>query len=120
MRIVLCIAGMAESAQLSRWLSQYCQLYGASASILTCSKAEQLFDMMRSEGADVVFMGLGGPEGFLTARRLRELDRDCRIIYVDDTQTYAVRGVRLHFTDFILRPVEFKHIVRAMKLAGVG
>ena len=45
---------------------------------------------------------------------------DIEIILVDDTQEYAVRGMRLHCTDFILRPVEFRHIVRSMNLALRG
>ena len=51
---------------------------------------------------------------------LRERDPDCKIILVDDTQEFAVRGMRLHCTDFILRPVEFRHIVRSMNLALRG
>ena len=53
-------------------------------------------------------------------RQLRERDSNCKIILVDDTQEFAVQGMRLHCTDFILRPVEFRHIVRSMNLALRG
>ena len=53
-------------------------------------------------------------------RRQRERDPACKIILVDDTQEFAIRGMRLHCTDFILRPVEFRHIVRSMNLALRG
>lgn len=36
---------------------------------------------------------------------------------IDDTQEFAVRCVRLHCTDFILRPVGFRQIVRSTQLA---
>jgi hypothetical protein len=39
---------------------------------------------------------------------------------IDDTPEYAIRGVRIHCTDFILRPVEFRHVVRSMRLATGG
>ena len=58
--------------------------------------------------------------GELNARQLRERDPACKIILVDDTQEFAIRSMRLHCTDFILRPVEFRHIVRSMNLALRG
>ena len=36
---------------------------------------------------------------------------------IDDTAQYAIQGMHIHLTDFILRPVEFRHVVRSMKLA---
>ena len=55
--------------------------------------------------------------GLLAARALRERDRACRIILIDDTTQYAIQGLHLHFADFILRPVEFRHVTRSMRLA---
>ena len=39
------------------------------------------------------------------------------IILMDDTTQYAIQGLHLHFADFILRPVEFRHVARSMRLA---
>ena len=50
-------------------------------------------------------------------RQLQERDRACRIILMDDTTQYAIQGLHLHFADFILRPVEFRHVARSMRLA---
>ena len=72
------------------------------------------------EPVDIVFLGFGGSTGFYQARLLRERDRRCRIILVDDTPEYAVRCVRLHCTDFILRPVDFRRVVQSMRLALGG
>ena len=69
---------------------------------------------------DIVYLCTGGNAGFYQARQLRERDSQCKIILVDDTQAFAVGGMRLHCTDFILRPVEFRHIVRSMNLALRG
>ena len=62
------------------------------------------------------FHWAGRYKGFLAARTLRQVDKRCAIVLIDDTPQYAVQGVRLHFTDFIVRPVEFRHIVRSMHL----
>ena len=42
----------------------------------------------------------------MRARRLREEDRNCRVILLDDTDRYAIRGLRIHLTDFVVRPLE--------------
>ena len=115
MRIAICESTQASAEKLRLWVEQFCALYQIPAA----------FQCFLSPGAfadaagqfDIVFMGFGGSVGFCQARLLRERDRSCRIVLVDDTQEYAVRCMRLHCTDFILRPVEFRHVVRSMKLA---
>ena len=72
------------------------------------------------ERFDAAFVGFGGTTGFLQARMLRERDHNCRIVLVDDTQQFAVQGVRIHCTDLIIRPVEFRHVVRSMRLVTGG
>lgn len=65
----------------------------------------------------IAYIGFGSSTGFLAARALQERDRACRIILMDDTTQYAIQGLHLHFADFILRPVEFRHVARSMRLA---
>lgn len=118
MEIAVCENSQAAAERLCHWIEQYCLLHRTAASLRTFLSPAGFADW---EGRfDVVFLGFGGSVGFQQARRLRERDRDCRIILVDDTQEFAVRCVRLHCTDFILRPVEFRHIVRSMRLAVGG
>lgn len=119
MRIAVCASGPAEGEQLCRWIAQYCALYGRTPEILPFPTADTFFASYAAHPFGLVFMALGGPEGFLRARELRDRDRDCRIVFVGDTEEFAVRGVRLHFTDYIVEPADFKKVARAMKLAGV-
>ncbi len=51
-------------------------------------------------------MGYGDVKGFLCARRMREEDSACRVILLDDTDRYAIRGLRIHLTDYLVRPLE--------------
>ena len=51
-------------------------------------------------------IGFGDVQGFLCARKLREADSACRVILLDDTERYAIRGLRIHLSDFLLRPLE--------------
>jgi len=65
---------------------------------------------------EAAFLGFGGSTGFLAARALRDRDRSCRVVLIDDTPEYAVQSLRIHCTDFILRPVSFSKVVQSMRL----
>ena len=116
--IAVCENSAAAAEQLCGWIEQYCRLYHIPA-VLKCFLSSAAFTAYTG-WLDIAYLFCGGSAGFYLARQLRERSPDCKIILVDDTQEFAVHGMRLHCTDFILRPVEFRHIVRSMDLALRG
>lgn len=118
MRIAVCENTSAAAEQLQNWIEQYCLLYQISAEVRCFLSADAFAG--GGERFDAAFVGFGGTTGFLQARLLRERDHRCRIVLVDDTQQFAVQGVRIHCTDLIIRPVEFRHVVRSMHLVTGG
>ena len=115
-RVALCDNSVSSAEQIQNWIGRYCELYGYSVSFRTFLSPDSF--SANKETFETVFCGFGGGTGFLAARALRERDRNCKIILIDDTPEYAIRSVRLHCTDFILRPVDFRKVVRSMQLAG--
>lgn len=118
MKIAVCENSTSSAQRLCAWLEQYCRCYQLEI-WLQYFTAPDDFAACR-EPFDIVYIGFGGNTGFLQARMLRERDQKCRIILIDDTQEFAVRCVRLHCTDFIVRPVEFRSVMRSMELALRG
>lgn len=112
------IGNAAEGEIISTWVKQYCNTYGKNIGITVSPKAESV--MKSNSKTDIVFICIGGAEGFLEARLTRDADKNCKIVFIDDTDEYVIKGIRLHFSAFIIRPIEFKHIAQAMKLCGVG
>lgn len=118
MKIAVCENSPAAAQQMREWIGRYCELYGLPATVECFLSAERFAGW--KERCDIAYIAFGGDAGFLQARLLRERDRACRIILVDDVPAYAVRSVRIHCSDFICRPVQFHHIVRSMRLAMGG
>lgn len=118
MNIAVCETSPAAAEQMRVWIEQYCRLYHVPA-VLECFGSAAAFAACK-QVFDIVYLCIGGSAGFYQARQLRERDSHCKIILVDDTQEFAVQGMRLHCTDFILRPVQFRHIVRSMNQALRG
>lgn len=118
MRVAVCVRKLQEQEALAKWIRQYCDVYDKPCDLFAIAEPEDLFRADRS--FHLAFLGLGGQEGFLLTRRLRDVDKRCRIVMIDDTAEYAVKGIRLQLSDYIVRPVDFKKIARAMKLATAG
>lgn len=118
MRIAVCESSRESERCLAEWINRYGTLYGLTTSI-ECFK-----DPKELENSDalfeVAFVAFGGSAGFLAARRLRERSPSMRIILIDDTREYAVGSVRIHCTDFLLRPLTFGQVARSMSLALKG
>lgn len=115
MRVAVCESIRREAEQMVHWIEEYCTLYQLPVSLRTFLDPASFRGC--AETFNVVYICYGGSVGFLQARLLRERDRELPIILVDDTMEYALAGMRLHCTDFILRPVTFSHIARSMALA---
>ncbi len=120
MRIGVCGPAGSARAQLICWMEQYCEVYGCKPVIAPYTCVQELLSAMSLLRFDLVFLSLDGPEGFLSARKLREKSPEVKLVLLTDTPRYAVMGVRIHLTDYIVKPAQFKHVVRALKLAGVG
>ena len=108
------------AAQLNTWFEQYCDLYRIHPAVMEFQTTEELLDAGKAYHLDVIFVYLRGPEGFLHARRIHEEHPDSRMVFIGDTKEYAVACMRLHFSDYMVMPLEFPNFVRAMKLSGVG
>jgi len=113
MTVAVCERGAEAAGWLRSCVEEYCALYRVPLD-LKCFATPEAF--LRESGFETVFLGFGGSTGFLTARALRDRDRSCRIILIDDTPEYAVQCLRIHCTDFIIRPVTFSKVVQSMRL----
>ena len=66
----------------------------------------EFWEVFRSGYFRGVVVCYGDVRGFLLARRVREEDPECRVILLDDTDRYAIRGLRIHLCDYLVRPLE--------------
>ena len=116
MRLAVCAQQTEERRHMWEWIDHYCKVCSLPAAVICVDTPEQL--LLQPAGTiQIAYIGFGSYKGFLAARSLRERDHACSIILIDDTPQYAIQGMHLHLADFILRPVEFRHIARSMQLA---
>ena len=120
MKIAICSDSTATAVQLEYWLNQYCDLYRVFLTVDHFSRTPEFNDAARLCRYDALFLCADGPEGFLLVRGVRERNTELKIIFITDTEAYAVSGFRLHLTDYIVKPLGFPQVTRAMRLLGIG
>lgn len=116
MRLAVCGISRMETEQLCGWIGQYCADRGTGAELCPAESLDELWQDYVPGAYAAAVLGQEDTAGFLAARRLRETDRDCRILLISDTDRFALQGVRLHLTDFILRPVSRPRLERGLDL----
>ena len=116
MRIAVCGVSPAETEQLCGMIEGYCCDRGMGAELCPAPCLEVLWERFSPGVWPCVVLGQEDTAGFLAARRLRERDRFCRILLISDTDRFALQSIRLHVTDFILRPVTAPRLSRGLDL----
>ena len=116
MRIAVCGVSPAETEQLCGLIRGYCGDRGLGAEPCPVPSPDALWRQFSPGGWPCVVLGQEDTAGFLAARRLRERDRACRILLISDTDRFALQSIRLHVTDFILRPVSVPRLERGLDL----
>ena len=105
MQIAVCCS---EENELRRVCSVVAELAAGAhmdASAVAFPSEDALWRVFQPGLFQGAVVGYGDAQGFLCARRVREEDGACRVILLDDTERYAIRGLRIHLSDFLLRPV---------------
>lgn len=115
MRLAVC-GGAYENEQIRSWISQYCRACRLPAEIECILSPKELASRAAPGVFQAAFIGFGDSAGFLAARALREADRRCQIVLIDDTDRYAIQSLRIHAANFVVRPLQARHIVRSMEL----
>ena len=114
MRVAILEPSMEESRNLRDWIADYSQRRAVPMELVWTSGREDFRQRFRPNCFRGVVIAYGGVAGFLEARRVRELDRDCRLVVIDDTERYAIQCYRFHVTDFLIRPIGAAQVFRSM------
>ena len=114
MRVAILEPSIEESRNLRVWIAHYSQRRAIPAELVWTSRQEEFRRRFLPHCFRGVVIAAGGVTGFLEARRVREMDNECRIVVIDDTERYAIQCYRFHVTDFLIRPVSERRFCGSM------
>ena len=106
MQVAVCCPDETERRRICSIVAEQAAANHRYVEIADFSTEEPLWQAFLPGRFRGALVGFGDVRGFLCARRLRESDSACRAILLDDTDRYAIRGLRLHLSDLLVRPLE--------------
>lgn len=114
MRFAVCCSDTNELSRICSLIQRCGAERRVGAETVGFARADALWEEFRPGRFQGAVVGYGDVTGFLCARRLRESDSACRVVLLDDTERYAIRGLRIHLSDFVLRPAEDQRLYAAI------
>ncbi len=106
MQIAVCCPGGEEADRICRMIEEQASAARKNAAAVAFRSEDAFWRAFAPGRFCGAVVGYGDVQGFLCARRVREEDKACRVILLDDTDRYAIRGLRIHITDYLVRPLE--------------
>lgn len=81
--------------------------------VASCSNAMQAFNLISSHKIDLVFLDINMPEisGISFAK---SINSNIKIIFTTAYRDYAVEGFELQAVDYLLKPVSFERLLKAV------
>lgn len=81
--------------------------------VATCKNAIEAFNALNSEKVDLVFLDINMPEisGLSFAK---SITKDVKVIFTTAYREYAVDGFELQAVDYLLKPISFERLLKAV------
>ena len=114
MRVAVWEPVAAESRDLGNWITDYSRRRTVPMELFITGRREEFRRQFCPNRFRGIIIAAGGVEGFLEARRVRELDRHCRLVVIDDSERYAIQCYRIHAVDFLVRPLNESRFFRSL------
>lgn len=83
--------------------------------IASCSNAMEAFNCINNHDIDLVFLDINMPEitGISFAK---SINKNIKIIFTTAYREYAVEGFELQAVDYLLKPISFERLLKAINL----
>lgn len=104
--ILICDDLPEERANLLHMLQKYKTERGVSMRLETAADGTELLSLWRPKRWDLIFLDIYMPylNGVDAARRLREVDRQCEIVFATTSREHGMEGHELHAMDYLTKP----------------
>ncbi len=114
--IAVCDDLEEERLQIVRHLQQYERHHDMEFAIETFGSGEAFVNALHRGRWDIVMLDIymAGMDGIEAARRLREKDRECILIFVTTSLEHGMVSYELQATDYLVKPVAQKDVDAAL------
>lgn len=107
-----------ELSLLERCLQSYLSSRQVYRVIDTYTSGEAFLENWPSKSYDLVFLDIlmEGISGIEVARKIRETDSECLLIFISSSKEYALQGFEVRAFDYLLKPLSEERFQKALDL----
>lgn len=118
MQIAIVEDNPSEQQQLNDLLKQYASTRKVKMQVLVFSDGEEILHR-GTTGLDAILLDIqmAHIDGMTAAQRIRETDSNVPLIFVTNMVNCAVQGYRVEALDFLVKPVEYALLEKALDRA---
>lgn len=111
-----------DRLELMEMLERYFSGLHALAEYDCFSSGEAFLESLTPGRFQIVFLDIymAGADGMTVARRLRELDRECRLIFSTTSSDHAVSSYGVRASYYLTKPVAYELLCDALELCAAG
>ncbi|WP_294149919.1 LytTR family DNA-binding domain-containing protein [uncultured Clostridium sp.] len=116
------IAIIEDSGQELSLLERYLQTYLSNRQVYrvidTYTSGDAFLENWPSKSYDLIFLDIlmDGISGIEVARKIRETDSECLLIFISSSKEYALQGFEVRAFDYLLKPLSEERFQRTMDL----
>ena len=116
MNIAVCENDAADCAALCAILDGYIKQNRYTAEIRTFESGELLLAEFTLGAFDLVFLDIymDGINGIQTARRIRQIDPVCALIFITSSPNHALEGFSVRAAGYVVKPIREKEMLSAL------
>ncbi len=106
--IAVCDDLEEERFSLVRMIQHYAKTHQLNISLDTAASGEEFLSMWKPDRWDLVFLDIymAGLTGEEVARRIREVDRTCTLVFATTSQDHGIVGHELRVSDYLVKPFQ--------------
>ena len=115
-KIAVCDDLKAEQLQLASHIRAYCTEHALNAGLRLFSSGEELLDAFQPGMFHILFLDIymNGMDGVQTARKIREQDQTCAIIFATTSVDHGLVSYEVQASDYLVKPIRAEDVASAM------
>ena len=116
MKIAVCEDRWDDLDALCTYLRNYCDEHSYTCDISSFGSGEAFLDAFTSGCFDLIFLDiyLPGISGVDVARKIRESDRDCLLVFITTSKDFALDGFLVRASGYVVKPIDREKMASAM------
>lgn len=116
LKIAVCDDLKAEQLQLANYIRAYCAAKGIELGLQLYASGEELLERFRPGLFHILFLDIYMDviSGVETARRLRELDQTCAVIFATTSEEHGLVSYEVLASDYLVKPILQEDVDSAM------